>query len=583
MLRYLHLFLPFVLLLLNGQLFPLAGQHLTVEGSADEQAIIDRYVLPAQQADSLSIDRAVLELVSNLQRDGYFQAHVSNLTRLDSLHWKASVTTGHRYAWAFLSPGNLDPVMQEKSGYRERFFLHRPFTYQEIQALTEKVLVAAENEGYPFASVRLSEIDIKNGHVQAEIDYQPGPYITFGKLQIHGTERVKADYLAVQLRVPEGSAYSEKKVKRIAGQIRALPFLELLEAVSVKFQNDEAVVHLSLSDRESSQLDGLLNFLPNENKPGTLLLTGQAEILLNNLMRSGKQLSLEWRRLQLETQQLALSYQHPYLFRSPLAAGFSFQLLKEDTLFLNRRLGFQLSYPVADRAGLSLDTELHNSSHLGEGTLVNGESSSGQVGNFNTLSTHLSLDFNRLDDVLFPSSGIHMNGAVGLGRKVLQAQGSEQGWSGLFWQPQARFMLRQYYRIGDLWVLHHRLTGAFVHSEALFLNELYRLGGLRSLRGFNDNFFFASYYALSNLEVRLLLEQTEQAQSYLYAFYDQAFLGHTLVGGSAYQDVPLGLGAGLSLSTRAGIFSLAYALGKTRSTNLDPALSKIHFGYISRF
>lgn len=578
MLRYLHIIIAFVLLLASGQFLPLYGQSLTVVGTDDEQKIIDRYAAPLRQHDSLGVIQAVSRLVSDLQKDGYFQAKAADLSKVDSAEWQVAVTTGPRYDWAFLSAGNLSPLMLEKTGFRERFFLNKPFSYQDIQVLMERILVAAENEGFPFASVRLAEVEIEGEQIHAELSYRPGPYITFGVLHIHGTEKVKADFLATQLRISEGSAYSEKKVNRISSLIRTILFLELTEPVSVRFQNDEAEVHLSLSDRESDQVDALLNFLPNENEPGTLLLTGQAEVSLNNLMRSGKQLSLQWRRLQLETQQLSLTYRHPYLFRTPLEAGFSFQLLKEDTLFLNRKLGFQLSYPTAYGDKWGIDTEWHNSSQLGEGTLPG---ISSQLADFNVFNTQLSLEINRLNDALFPSKGIYFSGSLGIGRKVLRNNTTEQVQTE-FWQPSAQLSLRQYWRMGNLWVLYHRVTGALVHSEALFLNELYRLGGLSSLRGFNDNFFFASHYALSNLELRLLLEQARDVQSYLYIFYDQGVVGHSLPN-DAYFDLPMGVGAGLSLSTRAGIFSFAYALGKTQSTNFNLAVSKIHFGYISRF
>jgi hemolysin activation/secretion protein len=130
-------------------------------------------------------------------------------------------------------------------------------------------------------------------------------------------------------------------------------------------------------------------------------------------------------------------------------------------------------------------------------------------------------------------------------------------------------------------VLYHRLSGAYLSGENLYLNDLYRVGGLRSLRGFNDNFFYASYYGISNLELRLLLEQAAQSQSYLYVFYDQSVLGYQLAG--HYQETPLGLGLGLSITTDVGLFNFAYAIGKVQNQPIDFSLSKIHFGYISRF
>jgi hypothetical protein len=48
-------------------------------------------------------------------------------------------------------------------------------------------------------------------------------------------------------------------------------------------------------------------------------------------------------------------------------------------------------------------------------------------------------------------------------------------------------------------------------------------------------------------------------------------------------DYPLGFGAGINMQTRAGIFSLNYALGKQFDNPINVGNAKIHIGYINRF
>ena len=568
------------MLLICGQVNLALGQHLIILGSPEDQKILKRYTVSVRQPDSSSVSLAINNLISELHMDGYFTARAEHPIRKDTNHWEVRLLLGDRYEWAYLSAGNLDPILQEKSGFRERFFLNRPFSYQDIKLLMERVLKASEDEGFPFASVQLAEIEMKGQQLQAEIYYQPGPYITFGKLYIHGTDKVKADFLATQLSIQEGSAYSERKLQQISAKLRSLPYLTLEDTVDVRFQNDEAELHLTLSDRESNQVDGLVNFLPNENEAGKVLLTGRAEIMLNNLMRSGKQFALQWQRLQTASQQLAIAYQHPYFLRTPLQTAFSFQLLKEDTLFLNRKLGLQFSFPLINSGSIGISTEWQTSSLLGE-MPASADPFSTQMSDFSTLNIALTFQYSKLDDVLFPSHGFYLSGSGGVGRKRIAAGATESGKEKI-WQPYAQIAVRQYHPAGRLFTFYHRFSAAFIESESLFLNELYRLGGIQSLRGFNDNFFFASYYALSNFEARLVLEQERDEQSYLYVFYDQAWLGYKLAE-NKYNDTPAGLGAGISFTTNAGVFNLAYALGKSKGNAWNLSLSKIHFGYISRF
>jgi len=106
-----------------------------------------------------------------------------------------------------------------------------------------------------------------------------------------------------------------------------------------------------------------------------------------------------------------------------------------------------------------------------------------------------------------------------------------------------------------------------------FSNQLYRIGGLQTLRGFNEQFFFTSSYFISQMEWRLFFEE----ESYLFAFYDQGFL-HT-----ERWQLPLGLGGGFSLLTNSGLFSFALAVGRSQDIPFELANMKIHFGYLSRF
>lgn len=104
-------------------------------------------------------------------------------------------------------------------------------------------------------------------------------------------------------------------------------------------------------------------------------------------------------------------------------------------------------------------------------------------------------------------------------------------------------------------------------------NQLLRLGGLKTLRGFNEEFFFASSYVVNQAECRVYFEQ----ESFLFVFYDQGILKN-----QSWQ-APLGLGGGFSLRTNAGLLSFAIAVGKTKDAPLDFTNMKVHFGYLSRF
>ena len=52
---------------------------------------------------------------------------------------------------------------------------------------------------------------------------------------------------------------------------------------------------------------------------------------------------------------------------------------------------------------------------------------------------------------------------------------------------------------------------------------------------------------------------------------------------SIWHDNPFGYGAGITFETKAGIFSINYALGQQMGNPTDFRAAKVHFGIVNRF
>jgi outer membrane protein assembly factor BamA len=115
-------------------------------------------------------------------------------------------------------------------------------------------------------------------------------------------------------------------------------------------------------------------------------------------------------------------------------------------------------------------------------------------------------------------------------------------------------------------------------AKNIFQNEMYRIGGSRLLRGFDEESIFTPFYSLTTVEYRFLLSKN----SYFNTFFDFAVVEDSRINSSGV-DLPLGFGVGLALETKGGIFSLSYALGKQLDNSIEIRNGKIHFGYITLF
>jgi outer membrane protein assembly factor BamA len=139
-------------------------------------------------------------------------------------------------------------------------------------------------------------------------------------------------------------------------------------------------------------------------------------------------------------------------------------------------------------------------------------------------------------------------------------------------------VLAKYFQIGRQAAFKIALNGGWIESPNLFRNELFQLGGFQLLRGFDDERFFASAYAVLTAEYRVLTGQN----SYLYFFTDGARLENRLPGMQTRGWFG-GTGLGLTTETKAGLFNVALALGKEEGLPVNLRQLKIHFGYFNFF
>jgi len=135
-----------------------------------------------------------------------------------------------------------------------------------------------------------------------------------------------------------------------------------------------------------------------------------------------------------------------------------------------------------------------------------------------------------------------------------------------------------YVPLGKKSTLVGLLEGRRLFADQIFLNDVYRIGGAFSLRGFNEQSLLASSYAMLGLEYRYLLG----SRSYFQLFWNGAYtLDESEIQLNPLEDLPFGFGAGLALEVNSGMLYLSYALGREQNNPIQLNQAKIHFGVIN--
>jgi hemolysin activation/secretion protein len=147
------------------------------------------------------------------------------------------------------------------------------------------------------------------------------------------------------------------------------------------------------------------------------------------------------------------------------------------------------------------------------------------------------------------------------------------------YQFRARLSAARYFPLGGgRSTIKTAFNGGMFQSGNIFRNELFQIGGYKLLRGFDEESQYLSHFALGTAEFRYLVGQN----SYFYALLDGGW-GRNNTPGIQLNYTFIGTGLGLALETKAGIFNLAWAVGKRNDTEFNLRQSKIHFGFVNYF
>lgn len=574
---------------------------LHIKGAGqDDTALVPRLGINTRFSSRFACMEYVNQLPGLLQSRGFVTASIDSL-RFDSLSAQMQLYLGEAYQWIRLDAASVDPVLLDAVGWRDRNFSGRPVDFIQVRQWQERLLNRLENTGYPFARIYLDSILLDKEKLSALLRVEKGPEYVIDSIRIYGNAKISNYYLQRYLDIPNGSLYNREKLFRVNQKMRELTYIEEEKPFDLSMLATGAVLNMYLKQKRSSQVNLLVGFLPNNDQLSSkkLLLTGEANILLKNALGAGETIGLNWQQIQVRSPRLNLLFNYPYLFRSPLGVDFSFDILRKDSSFVNVNLQFGTSYSLnATQTGKLFIQRFQ--------TIVNAGGINTQqvlltrrlpdIADVSAFNLGLDYELNQTDYRLNPRKGHELRLITTIGNKKLKKNSEVTDlkdpadpsfdFNRLYdtlklrtYQFRARLSAARYFPLaGKRSTIKTAVNAGIFQSGNIFRNELFQIGGYRLLRGFDEESQYLSHFAIGTTEFRYLVGQN----SYFYALLDGGW-GKNNTAAVKQDYTYIGTGLGLALETKAGIFNLAWAVGKRNDTEFNLRQSKIHFGFVNYF
>jgi outer membrane protein assembly factor BamA len=540
------------------------------------------------------------KLLPLLQSKGYITASVDSL-HFDSVKAVMQLFVGELYKWEKLDVKKVDTALLDAVGWNEKTYSGTITDFSLIQQTQEKLLTHFENKGYPFAKVYFDSIEIDNGKISALLKAEKGALYKIDSMRIFGSEKISNIFLQRYLDLPNGSIYNKQKLKTISSKIQQLDYVEEEQTFDVTYLAAGAVVNLYLKNKKRNRFNVLIGVLPNNSQlaANKTLITGEADINLKNMLGNGETIGLTWQTIQPKSPRLNIVYRQPYLFKSPVGLDFIFDMLKKDSSFLNinAQIGAQynLSQTQSGKIFLQLFQTVLSEGGVNKSLLLQTRRLP-DVADVSYKNIGLQYEFNKTNYRINPRKGIEFRATASAGTKKLKKNNSITDFKDpgdpafdfgtLYdtvklktYQFRVQALIAKYLPVGRQSTIKTALNTGLFQSENIFRNELFQVGGYKTLRGFDEESQYLTQFAIATIEYRLFVSQN----SYFNVFADGGW-GKNKTNSINLNYSYIGTGLGLAIDAKAGIFNLAAAVGKR---NDDPGFNisklKIHIGFVSYF
>ena len=528
--------------------------------------LVNSFLLP----DSSEVFATLTSIFENYSKKGFLTARIDSLKRTEQEVY-VYISPGLNYSWINITHQNIPNADDRKLKLRLHKYTDQPINIGTLNSIKNKIVTYYENSGFPFAQVGFDSIQIIGNQISGQLTLVKGPFVPIDSIHIKGNIKTHTNYIHKRLDIYPGMPYSEKTIRSLDKLINEISFLDDIKPSEIEFFDQSADLFLYLKPKKANRFNGILGILPNNENNGKLLLTGEIDFRLENSLKRGETINLLWKKTESASQNLDFSFEYPFLFNTPIAIQYQLFIDKKDSNYLNVENKLGLQYFLSGNNHLGIFYTSRNSSKLQ--TAYSTGLADVKI-NLVGISNH----FHHLDNIRNPQKGYSIDAAFAYGKKQfntnseLNSETEPTQFEGIVSASIFMPILRRF--VGMV-----SSKSLFIKSNStLYENELNKFGGNSTLRGFDEESLLASSYSILTLELRYLFEE----YSNLFAFVDGAYYEKN-TDSSTITDTPFGFGVGTSFQTKAGIFSISYALGKQFDNPIELRNAKVHFGLVSYF
>jgi len=431
---------------------------------------------------------------------------------------------------------------------------------RDFSDLTNQLLKQIDRKGNSFSEITYVNPLLKNDTLFLEMKISNSSSRKIDKVITRGYEDFPKKFITKYFLIDKNTVFSKQKLNQVSALSNKLDFIKEKKAPEVLFKKDSTHLYLFLDKIGTSSFDGLVNFSSKENGKG-LLLNGNLDLKLNNTFNTGEKFEIIWNKVSDEKTDFKINSYVPYILNSKFSTTLEFYLYRQDSTFINTNFELKTDYSINQKSHASILYSSEKSNYL-----LN--ISNNDLASYSNYFIGLGYELKKssTSNLYKYKNGLNLN--LTIGKRKTDTESINQ--------LKFHFSAFANVEINNRGYLNIKNESGLLTSKNYLLNELFRIGGANSIRGYNEQSIFTNGYSYSNIEFRYSLDTS----SYLYSITD---LGIYKENTTNKIKKLLGIGAGYQFRINNNLVNLGYVISTNSSTNAKLNSSRLVVRWTSFF
>lgn len=518
------------------------------------------------KAEKINSNR-VRELVNNILlseiESGYFTCNVDSIN-LKNQKLKIYLQTGN-----LISLNSIKVNLPNSLSLKLREDFNSDKTYFNANDFSEKIkkwIILMNNNGFPFAEFEFEKSEIINSKINLICNLISGPLVKIDSIINPEITKKELQLVYKFTDIRNGDLFELNKIYKISENIKNTGFIEEIRPPAYEFIDNKASIYTYFKPQSKNSINGLVGIQPGENE--TVQFTGNVALNFQNALSYGEVLKFNWRRMFNSSQNLIADLSYPFLFNTNFEIQGGIDMIKKDSSFFNFNSKLIINYKSNSNFSNGFLFTNNNSTNL-----LEDDYSSTSVNSFGFVS-----NFKKLDNPFNPRKGFKIKSEIAYGWKETYAIDTVA--NNILKSPNfnGNLSFSSYLSLLKRTTFKIKLSGSTIQNNILYQNELTRIGGYKTIRGFDEESIWVSSFVLGNFEFRYLIDE----KSNVFLFSDFAWT-ESKTNNFLMEDYFQSFGFGTNISMPNGLLTLIYGLGRKIDNPFLIRTGKIHLGFTSYF